>query len=458
MELKSINIKSIIIMIVCLAHEEVIASISHGPMLGDIRSDGAAIWFRTKMPARIELILENEITSVEKITYIKTHAENDNAHTIRVKDLSENTPYNFELRYGADSVKGRFRTLTSGTLIKETNISFGSCYHQSVLNDEKGLVFRKILEQDPDVVIFAGDLPYSKAGRLDELRENHKLFRENNNFTALISNVPIYAIYDDHDFGEDNSDGTNKYKIEALKAFNEYWPNPKSEESEGIYTSFMINNAEVFLLDTRFFSRQSKDAPTILGDKQFEWLCSNLKASIANYKILVSGVSLASTNDDGWNGKYYKGKKEKLLSCIYENEISGVMMISGDSHRAEINRYRLGGWNSDNFLYDFTSSPLKSGIIRDGWKEDDELLYVYKEEDSLFASLQLNPENENNTVIFNLISPAGGVVKTMKLSGADLVVRKTNSRITVNHIILGAVLIVFIALSLGYYIRVSNKT
>ena len=121
------------------------------------------------------------------------------------------------------------------------------------------------------------------------------MIRDNHYFTQLTSTIPTYAIWDDHDFGKNDSDGSNKTKDAALKAFNEYWPNPKKSDREenGIYTSFVINNIEIFMLDTRYHSNKDKKNPTLLGEKQFSWLCRGLKASKARYKVIASGVPLA---------------------------------------------------------------------------------------------------------------------------------------------------------------------
>jgi len=40
-------------------------------------------------------------------------------------------------------------------------------------------------------------------------------------FQAMSSKIPIVAIWDDHDYGQDNSDSTYRYKEEAKKVFKE---------------------------------------------------------------------------------------------------------------------------------------------------------------------------------------------------------------------------------------------
>lgn len=414
--------KTFLILILALQYSISIASLSHGPVLGDISDRGAAIWIRTTEPEMANIKLRRQPTNIFHEEIISTVDSNDNTYTFRFSDLQVDANYTYQISINDEIITGNFKTLKSNETDKDTVIVFGSCYFQGVLGIERGLIFDKMMAQKSDAVIILGDFPYSDAGGLDELRTNHKLIRSNNHFSKLTSSVPVYAIWDDHDYGNDNSDGTNRNKDFALKVFNEYWPNPinPDRKENGIYTSFVINNVEIFLLDTRYHSYQRTSNPILLGDEQFSWLCSGLNSSEATYKVIASGVPLASNNSDGWSGKYYARDKEKLFSCIYENEIPGVIMISGDSHRSEIHQFNLNGLFSNNTIYDFTSSPMKSGIIKREGLLSSTLEYSYEEEDSLFAKLVFGAESKPKNIEFTLISPVNNEIKKISLNNQDL--------------------------------------
>jgi len=446
------------------------ASISHGPVLGDLSEKGIAIWVRTTEPGIVNL----QIVARESKELIErqatTVALNDNTHIFRVSGLRENTDYEYKAFSAGQSVgenvTGRFKTLganikgTSNRTKGDTTIIFGSCYSQGLMKREKGQIFKKILEEGPDAVIILGDVPYSDDDDLETRRDNHKVFRENPYFSALSASVPLYAIWDDHDFGTDNVDSTFSLKDESLKVFTEYWPNPLNEnrQEKGIYTSFIINNIEVFMLDTRYHSLQSENAPQLLGEKQFSWLCNGLKSSQATYKVIASGVPLASDRVDGWSGKYYESEKERLFSCINENEISGVLMISGDMHRTEVHQFKLNGWTSANTIYDFSSSPFKSRIIkREDWFESS-LVYSYDEEDSLYSELVFAANDKPVGIEFTLISPTQNRLKTISLTDKDLNINKAfgeNNNVAI--VILLGLLSIILAGTLyrGRYVRKS---
>ena len=396
--------------------------ISHGPVLGSLSSEGVAIWVRTSEPQAVTAELVALAGGQRLRRQAVTRSARDNTHVFRFSGLQAGTAYRYRVAAGRGVREGRLRTLAGGAAATATRIVFGACYDQARLTREGGAVFRDMARQDAQAVIFLGDLPYTSAGRLDELRSGHRLIRGNPWFSALAAEVPIYAIWDDHDFGENDADGSNVYKDEALQAFNEYWPNPPNETraEAGIYTAFKIDDVEVFLLDTRYHARRDKAAPTLLGARQLRWLCDGLAQSDARYKLIASGVPLASDNRDGWSGDYFHAERDRLFACIAEQGVSGVVMISGDLHRAEVNRFRLGKLFSGGVIYDFTSSPLNARPIARRDPDGGSLVYVHEGEASLFATLTFRPGPGPRGVEFRLISPKRGVIKTLVLDDDDL--------------------------------------
>jgi hypothetical protein len=160
----------------------------------------------------------------------------------------------------------------------------------------------------------------------------------------MASRIPLLAIWDDHDYGKDNSDETYPYKNEARKAFKENFPDYSYEENDGgIYYKFTIADVDVFVLDTRWYRSpmQNEDGEDkkMLGDKQLGWLLDGLQESTSTFKIVFTSVPLNdyggdTSSDrvgyDSWMG--YKIEREKILDFIKDNHIQGVLMFSGDQH------------------------------------------------------------------------------------------------------------------------------
>ena len=119
-------------------------------------------------------------------------------------------------------------------------------------------IFMEMASRKPDLVLFLGDFPYTRRGEKKEVRDGNKRLRSIVGFRELTASTPTYGIYDDHDFGPNDCDGTHANADEALAAFKEYWPNPSYAlpDNKGIYCSFVVGDVEFFLLDGRSEERR----------------------------------------------------------------------------------------------------------------------------------------------------------------------------------------------------------
>lgn len=74
-----------------------------------------------------------------------------------------------------------------------------------------------------------GDLHYrndflGKEEKLDDYRANYHQVMLQRNQRNLYENIPLAYIWDDHDYGENNSDGTYELKNIASQAYREQFP------------------------------------------------------------------------------------------------------------------------------------------------------------------------------------------------------------------------------------------
>jgi len=163
-------------------------------------------------------------------------------------------------------------------------------------------------------------------------------------FQTMSSQTPIVAIWDDHDFGQDNTDSTYHYKTETKKVFKESFPTyPFQEEDGGLYYQFTVADVDIFVLDTRWYRSPMQDndvaGKTMLGEEQLSWLLSGLQQSAAPFKMIFSSVSFNDYGGDTSSGRQgfdswmgYKFERNKILSFIEENQVQGVLVFSGDQH------------------------------------------------------------------------------------------------------------------------------
>jgi alkaline phosphatase D len=140
-----------------------------------------------------------------------------------------------------------------------------------------------LLEEQPDLHLTVGDTHYADTTNPTVQLEHHLTYRREKEFAKVLQQVPTYAIWDDHDFGPNNSDGTAKGKEFSLAGWKQAWPNPPSGTSDtpGAFFKFSRGDVDFFVVDGRYHRSPNglpdDDKKRMLGDAQFAWLLNGLK-------------------------------------------------------------------------------------------------------------------------------------------------------------------------------------
>jgi alkaline phosphatase D len=342
-----------------------------GPVLGQLRHDSVAIWTRVPEPGKYTVAVTRRTTGSYsgRTTTAEIGAENDLCRLWTFSNLEPDTLYHYTVASDGELLAGgetcSFRTPREPDLVIRTRLAFGSC-----ASSEPSSVWSVIGMQSPDGLVLLGDTPYIDTTDLDAARAKHRRFLEVPELAALIRSVPVWATWDDHDFGGNDSDGTLEGKERTRQAFVEYRVNATfGEDDEGIYTSFRRGPIEVFLLDTRYFARTEpaapgSDLPTLLGAKQWAWLERGLVASEATFKVIACGMiwdDKGNTESDDWGS--YPHERERLERFLGEKKISGVVLVGGDIHCSRHLRYPGTKERVGYVLDQLIVSPLHDGVI-----------------------------------------------------------------------------------------------
>lgn len=219
-----------------------------------------------------------------------------------------------------------------------------------------------------DLHIWLGDNTYLREPdwvSAQGIRHRHAHTRAFDKLQAVLNSRANYAIWDDHDYGPNNSDRGYHLKQHALKAFTDYWPAPQygTPDAQGAFHRFEWNDVEFFMLDDRWYRtpEKSPEAAVHLGPQQMQWLKDSLSSSLATFKIICIGGQVLN---ELWGGECFErapAEKAELLDYIVKAKISGVVFLSGDRHLSELLvKTPKGGYP----LYDFTCSPLTSGTSK----------------------------------------------------------------------------------------------
>jgi alkaline phosphatase D len=180
----------------------------------------------------------------------------------------------------------------------------------------------------------------------------------------LLASAAHYAVWDDHDFGPNNSNRGWWGKDNALEANKLFWPNPSfgTFRMPGMISSFSMLDVQVFMLDDRYYRTPEKRIDGmgggILGMEQLQWLIDALASSTATFKIVAVGSQFLSSDTTKENFTQQPRERQMILDMIERNKINGVMFVSGDIHASELSKLDRNGTYP---LYEFTCSSLTAG-------------------------------------------------------------------------------------------------
>lgn len=336
-----------------------------GPMIGATMPDGFTVWSRTSgtFGMVVEYASDRSFSDIKATAAIPATLENDLVTQIRVTGLKPDTDYWYRVK--GDGIEDRhrplpFRVRTAPVAARPIRIAFGSCARVQL--DDRQPVFEAIAATEPDLFLWLGDNIYADSDAEPAFTDNYGRQRSVDSLQPLLRSVPQLAIWDDHDFGYNDSDGANPAKAMTLRLFKRWWANPAAglPDTPGVFFRHSFGPVDIFMLDGRYH-RDSPSAPdgpakTMLGAGQKAWLKRELKASRAMFKILVSGTGWSSAKrGEGWGA--YQDERNELLDFIRDNKVSGCFGISGDVHMGEANCVpwsEKGGYD----FYDLASSGL----------------------------------------------------------------------------------------------------
>jgi alkaline phosphatase D len=99
-----------------------------------------------------------------------------------------------------------------------------------------------------------------------------------------------------------------------------------------------------------------------LGEVQREWLKQSLlRAHDTDFKVICVGGQFLNTAAVFENFANWDAERTEILNWIRDNKIHNVIFLTGDRHFAELSTVCLGEGLT---VYDFTTSPLTSGVGR----------------------------------------------------------------------------------------------
>ena len=262
-----------------------------------------------------------------------------------------------------------------------TLIGLGSCSDQN----SPAPIWKTIKEANPQLFIMMGDNVYASRKEDKPIIDQYIKMNQIRDYKDLRESIPFLAMWDDHDYGQNDGGVDNPEKDEARRVFLNYWSYLKftmpKEQNGAVYHSRIVGTknrkVQIILLDTRWdrtalnknpeYNAETNteqppkiNLPTedknarILSEEQWKWLDQEL-AKPANLRLIVSSIQVIANDHyfEKW-GNFPK-ERERLFELLKKRKAKNTIILSGDRHLASIAKEEVKGLGT---IYDVTASSL----------------------------------------------------------------------------------------------------
>lgn len=278
---------------------------------------------------------------------------------------------------------------------------------------------------EPRALLLLGDNVYIDDPETPEMQRFHYYRRQSQpEWGKLAKTVPIYSIWDDHDFTTNDGWGgpdieNPSWKRDVWEIYKENWDNPYyggGKENPGCWFDFSIGDVHFIMIDGRYYRESPKDeSPSMLGPVQMKWLKKTLTKKPATFTVICTNVPMAPKvkpgSKDTWDG--YPEERTEIYQYIADQKIPGVVILSADRHRSDA--YKVDTEINGMYpLFEFSSSRLTNQHVH---KLIDHSLFGYNEKQS-FGKIDFDLTTEDPTVKYTIINIDGKKIHdlTVKLS------------------------------------------
>lgn len=254
-----------------------------------------------------------------------------------------------------------------------TTIGFGSCEHA-----ERPIpIWDTINTAQCDAFVLLGDNIYADTADAEIFRKKYAQLAAQPGFAKFRQTTPLFATWDDHDYGTNDGGAGFIGAAVAQKAFCEFFEVPAASplrSTPGVYSCVTLGptgkRVQLILLDTRMFRSPLKKDPanpkvtipntdadaTVLGEEQWAWFERRLREP-AELRVVVSSIQLIANEHGSEKWDNFPNERARFLELIRRTQAKGVVVISGDRHMAELSALPPAD-GVPYPLYDLTTSGL----------------------------------------------------------------------------------------------------
>jgi len=191
-----------------------------------------------------------------------------------------------------------------------------------------------------DFFALLGDTIYADYGPRVGFTEKWRQSLATAGLREVTASTSVVATWDDHEVENNwswDDAGMEQKAAAAREAFRQAIPQRRGPDGDSIWRQLSWGETlELFVLDCRGERRDGD----YISSRQMGWLKDRLSQSTARFKIILNSVPITDFSvfgllgsmqvGDRWQG--YPLQRSDILAHIEDNEIEGVLWLSGDLH------------------------------------------------------------------------------------------------------------------------------
>jgi prolyl oligopeptidase len=304
--------------------------IDRGPLIGAVTPSSATVKVKLAhagMEARLVLSKSPLLTRRSYSERAVSQTNQYNLVEFPLNRLEPDTPYYYgiEIDGRLDRTKrGVFRTFPEPGPAS-FKFAFASCARTGSASD----VFDRIRENHPLFFLHMGDFQYLdiRTNSRARFRAAYDAVLASPQQSEMYRNVPLAYIWDDHDFGGNNSNRRSNTHEASRLTYEEFMPHyPFVFDRDGpISQSFSVGRVKFILTDLRSErdSVTNKDDAhkTCMGEKQKAWFKKELLEANGKFPLIVWMSTVPWIGSDGTN--IYRNVRTNEYGYIHHTNLVG---------------------------------------------------------------------------------------------------------------------------------------
>jgi phosphodiesterase/alkaline phosphatase D-like protein len=309
----------------------------------------------------------------DTVVYSDTVSSTGRVARLSIAGLAADTEYTYRIESVTEEVQcptGRFKTLPVNS---GTPASFTIAFAGDASNSSNKPIFETILDFSPLMFIHLGDMHYSDIATntqsLYHAAYDEVLFTARQ--SKLYREIPTAYVWDDHDYGPNNSNGSSTPHDAACTTYRSrvpHYPLVDVSATGTINQTWDIGRVRFILTDQRSAASTNattdNSSKTMLGTAQKTWFKNLIQNSSGKVIVWIcprmfGGVTTSSA--DHWGG--FNTERVELCDHIKTHAHGRVVVLSADAHALAIDDgtnhdFATGGGEP---IPTFQAAPLDRG-------------------------------------------------------------------------------------------------